>query len=492
VTRKPRLLAAAALGALATLLPAVVQAHPLGNFTINHYAAIRVSERAVEVDLVIDMAEIPSLDAIRVLDTGGDGLADPEEIEVARRPACAQLADQLALTVGSRVVSLQLTAAGMHAAPGAGGLLTLRTVCELTAPLATPIQAQTRLTFTDASYAERIGWREIVVVGDGVTVPAADAQADVSRRLTSYPSDLLRQPLNERSIDVTLRPGGTPTGQWIAPDAWPLDASSGGAPGGSASVPGGVAGELASIVDFRHLSPPLALLGLLIAAVVGAGHAVSPGHGKTVMAAYLVGSRGGTRHALLLGGAVTVSHTLGVLLLAAVVVLAGELLPPERLYPILTALSGATVVLIGVALLIGCVRRARPDRADHDGPTLHRHGGRVHSHEPEAPVAWRGLAALGIAGGLVPSTSALILLLGAIGAGQPAYGLALSVAFGIGMATVLTGIGLAMVHGRALVGRLGLGGRRVRLATAALPWVTATVVLVGGLLLTGQTLAATL
>jgi nickel/cobalt transporter (NicO) family protein len=491
--RKPRLLAAAALAALATLLPAVVQAHPLGNFTINHYAAIRVSEEAVAVDLVIDMAEIPSLDAIRALDTSGNGLAEPAEIEAARRLACERLTGQLALTVGGRVASLQLTAAGMHAAPGAGGLLTLRTVCELTAPLATPIQAQTSLTFADASYAERIGWREIVVIGDGVTVAVAAAQADVSRRLTSYPSDLLRQPLNERSIDVALRPGGTPAGQWIAPDAWPLDASSGGAPEGSASVPGGVAGELASIVDFRHLSPPLALLGLLIAGVVGAGHAVSPGHGKTVMAAYLVGSRGGTRHALLLGGAVTVSHTLGVLLLAAVVVLAGELLPPERLYPVLTVLSGATVVLIGVALLIGCVRRARAHRADHHGPpTQHRHGGRVHSHEPDAPVAWRGLAALGIAGGLVPSTSALILLLGAVGAGQPAYGLALSVAFGIGMATVLTGIGLAMVHGRALVGRLGLGGRRVRWATAALPWVTAMVVVVGGLLLTGQTLAASL
>jgi nickel/cobalt exporter len=493
MTRKPRLLAAAAFGALATLLPAVVQAHPLGNFTINHYAAIRVSEQAVDLDLVIDMAEIPSLDAIGALDANGNGLAEPKEIEVARRPACEQLARQVLLTVGGRTASLQLTAAGMHAAPGAGGLLTLRTVCELSAALAAPVQARASLTFTDSSYAERIGWREIVVIGDGVTVANAGADQDVSRRLTSYPTDLLRQPLNERSIDVPLRPGGPRTAPWSTEDAWPLDVASRRAPGGDVSVPGGVAGELASIVDFRHLSPSLALLGLLIAAVVGAGHAVSPGHGKTVMAAYLVGSRGGPRHALLLGGAVTVSHTLGVLLLAAVVLLAGRVLPPERLYPVLTVLSGATVVVIGAALLIGCIRRARATATHpHEHASVHRHGWRVHSHDPRPPTAWRGLAALGIAGGLVPSTSALILLLGAVGAGQPAYGLALSVAFGVGMATVLTGIGLAMVHGRALVGRLGLGGPRTRIAAAAMPWVTATVVLVGGLLLTGQTLAASL
>ena len=493
MSRKYRLLAGAAFGALVTLLPAAAIAHPLGNFTINHYAAIRVSPDAVDVDLVIDMAEIPSLDAIRALDTNGNGLVDPGELELGRRAACDQLARQVALKVGGSAPSFQLRAAGMRTAPGAGGLLTMRTVCELAAPLASPIDAPTDLTFTDASYPERIGWREIVLVGDGVTVKSASTYSDLSRRLTSYPTDLLRQPLNVRSVEAGLRPGGAPLPEWRVPDAWPLDATTGTAPQAAAPAPGGVAGELASIVDVRHLSLPLAILGLLIAALVGAGHALSPGHGKTVMAAYLVGSRGGTRHALLLGGAVTTSHTLGVLILAAVVLLAGTVLPAERLYPILTVLSGATVVVIGAVLLIGCFRRARrQSTADHEHSGEHVHSGRVHRHEPQAPLAWRGLAALGIAGGLVPSTSALILLLGAIGAGQPIYGLALSVAFGIGMATVLTGIGLAMVHGRALIGRLGLGGRRTRLAAAAVPWVTAVVVLVGGLLLTGQTLAVSL
>jgi ABC-type nickel/cobalt efflux system permease component RcnA len=391
----------------------------------------------------------------------------------------------------------------MHTAPGAGGLPTLRTVCELRAPIAEPIASASEFAFEDGSYPERIGWREVVVQGDGVAISPADAERGISNRLTSYPADLLSQPPNERAVAVSIAPGGSALPQWSPPDAWPLDGSMATSDSVTA-VPGGVGGELVSLIDFAELSLPLALVGLIVAAVAGAGHALSPGHGKTVMAAYLIGSRGGTRQAIVLGGAVTVSHTLGVLLLAAVVLLAGSILPPERLYPILTVVSGATVVVIGALLLAGCVRRsltsaAHGAHAHHtdDPEGMHRHGWRVHSHRrdpaPDTLPGWRGLAALGVAGGLVPSTSALILLLGAIGAGQALYGVALALAFGIGMAGVLTGIGVALVHGRAWIEGAGPARRpAVQRAAAALPWLTAVVVIVGGLVLTGQTLATTL
>ncbi|MGH2457217.1 MAG: hypothetical protein ACRDHD_13285, partial [Candidatus Limnocylindria bacterium] len=322
------------------------------------------------------------------------------------------------------------------------------------------------------------------------------AGQDVSARLTRYPADLLSQPLDEAALTVTLRTGGPRLARWTAPDAWPLEGGGPAGPWPATLIPGGAAGELAGFTGFTDLSLPVALLGLLVAAAAGAGHALSPGHGKTVMAAYLVASRGGSRDAVLLGAAVTASHTLGVLLLATVVLAAGSALPADRLYPVLTLISGGAVVLIGAALLAGCIRRAlragRHGRQhDHGHPHAHPHPyGRACQDSPLP--GWRGLAALGVAGGLVPSTAALVLLLAAVGAGQPAYGLALAIAFGVGMAAALTGIGLALVHGRALVIRLGGSLPGSRLAATAMPWLTAMVVLAGGVVLAGQALSSSL
>jgi ABC-type nickel/cobalt efflux system permease component RcnA len=269
------------------------------------------------------------------------------------------------------------------------------------------------------------------------------------------------------------------------------------------TVPGGVAAELPFVPDFGNLSVGTGIIGLLLAAVAGAGHALSPGHGKTVMAAYLVGTRGQARHAVLLGAAVTVSHTLGVLALGGVVLFASDVLPAERLYPVLGLLSGAAVTVIGAWLLVGCLRRLHANASharahEHGHPHGHEHAhGHEHPHEHASSMPGiRGLLAIGVAGGLVPSTAALVLLLAAVAAGQAAYGLALALAFGAGMAGVLTGIGLAIVHGRQRLGHRLAGwgkGTRVpaRLAGAA-PWAIAVVVLVGGVVLTGQALAQTL
>jgi len=383
-------------------------------------------------------------------------------------------------------------AAGLQLQPGAADLQTLRLVCELTADTGVIADGST-IAFTDASYPDRLGWREIVVRGDGMRIEGQDTATDVTERLTSYPTDLLAQPLDERTLSVVVSAGGPAVVRLPIDDAAPLDGS-GPAPGARGAVPDGA--ELPFGIGFDDLSPAVVLIGLVLAAIAGAGHALTPGHGKTVMAAYLVGTRGRPRDALLLGGAVTISHTAGVLVLALVVLLAGELLPPERLYPVLSAISGMTVVVIGLTLLVRCVRGAlgaRVARDDHE--RLHRHGvahehAHDHGHDHAAPSAagWRGLAAIGIAGGMIPSTAALVLLLGAVAAGAPLYGLALAVAFGLGMAVVLGGIGLILVRSRDGIARLGSRAPAIASLRWAVPWAAALIVTAGGIVLTTRAL----
>jgi ABC-type nickel/cobalt efflux system permease component RcnA len=526
-TRRGLLLAVTLLA----LAPAVALAHPLGNFTINHFAGIRVGTDRVALDVVIDRAEIPTFQERQILDTDGDGVLSTAETEAARQAACGTLARDLRLMVGGVPIALAAQATGLSFPAGAGGLPTMRLVCEYAGALASPLPAGTTIGFEDRSFGERIGWREIVIAGDGVALDpgVGSSLAGVSSRLTTYPASLLAQPLDERSISVAASPGGPMLPAWTAPDAEPLSGSrpvGGSTPSLIAAVPGGVGTELAAIIDARDLSPAVILGSLLVAIALGAIHAISPGHGKTIMAAYLVGTRGTARHAVGLGLTVTVSHTLGVMALAAVTLLAANLLPPERLYPILGVASGGLVIAIGGSLLLSRLRAVRAGRraatahalahadgreheheheqadaaaSGHDvgepaSPNgVHSHGSRAHSHLPRSgtSLSWRSLFTLGLAGGLVPSASALILLLGSIAAGRVAYGIVLVLGFGLGMAVVLGGVGLALVRASHLVERLprartlGRLGGAVQLGTAGL-------VMVLGVVLTGQALTQVL
>jgi ABC-type nickel/cobalt efflux system permease component RcnA len=267
-----------------------------------------------------------------------------------------------------------------------------------------------------------------------------------------------------------------------------------------AAVPGGLEADLPSIFRTSDLTPLVLLVSLLTAAALGAGHALTPGHGKTLMAAYLIGTRGTARHAVGLGLSVSLSHTAGILVLAAVVLGAADVLPPDlvvRAAPVVAALS---IVAIGGWMLLGEWRRRRAAGAaarahehahvhghehEHDDALEHAHGGIRHTHAPAhgTTVTWRSLFALGLAGGLIPSTSALLILLGAIAAGRPAFGLVLVVAFGLGMAAVMGGIGVALVLARERLERLPTG-RRLAGITTAVPLVAAVLVLGFGVWLT--------
>jgi nickel/cobalt transporter (NicO) family protein len=248
-----------------------------------------------------------------------------------------------------------------------------------------------------------------------------------------------------------------------------------------------------ALVDERSRAPGFAVAAILLAVVLGGAHALAPGHGKTVMAAYLVGLRGTMRQALTIGVTVTITHTAGVLLLG-VVLSTTRAVASERVYPWLGLASGLLLAAVGVGLFA----RARAGHShahgpgsghhDHDHPHDHPHGHR-HDHQPAGPpLGRRGLVALGLAGGLVPSPSAVVVLLGGIALGRAWFGVALVLAYGIGMAATLTGVGLLLAHLRTRMDRrlnLPAGSLPARLGRL-LPAATASVIVVAGLALAVQ------
>lgn len=199
-------------------------------------------------------------------------------------------------------------------------------------------------------------------------------------------------------------------------------------------------GNLTQNLARAHLSPLFMLSGIGIALLAGAGHALSPGHGKTMVAAYLVGSRGTPRHAILLGVVTTLTHTISAFALGILASLLSKYVLPEHLYPLLSLLSGLMVCGVGFWLLD---RFLNPTPDYHHA---HNHSANYSHHLSHSESTLRSLLVLGIAGGLIPCPSALVLLLSAIALHQTAYGLLLVCAFSFGLAVVLVSIGLVIIY----------------------------------------------
>jgi ABC-type nickel/cobalt efflux system permease component RcnA len=226
----------------------------------------------------------------------------------------------------------------------------------------------------------------------------------------------------------------------------------------------------AALVARRHLSPLVVLASLAVALFWGAAHALSPGHGKTIVTAYLVGRRGTPGHAALLGLIVTVTHTVGVFALGLVTLALSEIVVPDRLYPWLNLVSGLLVVSIGASVLSARLRRHRAMSHGHDH----------HDHDHHHRTGLRSLVAVGVSGGLLPCPSALVVLLAAISLHRIAFGLLLIVAFSAGLALTVTAVGLVAVLARGTFARVGFDGRLVGL----LPAASALVILVAGVAMT--------
>jgi ABC-type nickel/cobalt efflux system permease component RcnA len=481
---KPRLL-------LPVFAAAVLWAHPMGNFSVSHYSRIELTADGARIRYVLDLAEIPTFQLFQQWKV--DASAPPAELEKRAAEQAREWAANLTIESGGRSVRPQFESAAAVMDKGAGGMPILRVTAELRAA----VQPGT-LRYRDGNYPDRAGWKEIVVVAGGGSVieKASPSLPDRSRELTAYPQDPLLAPPQDVEASIVWR--GTPltapapTAVTAAPESTPPIASQPGQEAPGMVVRGDY---LSRLLHQGEVGWGMMLVGMVVAFGLGAIHALSPGHGKTIVAAYLVGSRGTPKHAIFLGGMVTFTHTISVFFLGLTTLFLSRYVLPEKIYPVLGAISGISIVWIGGTLFFRRLRNARHGHShhhhhhhDHHGDALvHDHGdGHVHSHVPEGDITMGSLIALGASGGLVPCPSALVLLLSSVALGRVALGLTLLVAFSAGLAIVLMSIGLVVLYAKHLLPD--------RQATAANPWfrylpvASAGVITCAGILMTGVAL----
>ncbi len=499
--------------ALALGRPDSANAHPLGNFTINHYTRIDASETGIELYRVLDMAEIPTVQERQRIDANDDGEVDASESASYAESKSAELAAGLTLRVNGDEVPLIESRHELTFPDGEGGLLLLRLTVTYAADLRDDWRdASPRVEFGDANYADRLGWREVIVRGgSGVELFENSAPAvDISAELTAYPEDSLSSPLDVRAATFGVRSG---VGAPLAPTHPKQNDAVRGNPDGTLS-------RFSGLIARDELSAGVIAVALLGAVAFGALHALSPGHGKTVVAAYLIGWRGTAKHALMLGLVVTATHTSTVYLVGFVALYLSQFIVPEDLYPWLGITSGGLILAMGLGLFTSRLRasgllrqastllgartlprqrpryamageagamamtmpgvrgqqahgyaHARGENHDHDivqeqhqhehNDEPHSHGfGPAHSHripgQDGEPVTLRSLIGLGVFGGMIPCPSAIVVMLSAIALHRVAFGLVLIVAFSLGLAAVLVAIGFALVYARTIGDRAPL------------------------------------
>jgi nickel/cobalt transporter (NicO) family protein len=598
---------AAVAAGLSLIGGGAANAHPLGNFSVNHLNALTFETTGISNAAIIDIAEIPSTQAFPDVDSDGNGLASSAELSGYSVAQCTALAAAQSVRVDGSVVPFIVTSSSFTYAAGSAGISTSRLECGLVA--ATELSSRSRVEFVDAFEEDRVGWHEITAVGNGIAlVDSPVASVSVTDGLRTYPVDLLSSPMDVRQVSLDIQPDASVRAASSVGSATPAASADGSTAsvGGSADAAidrvGAYSSRFGSInrafdrlIGERDLTLGVGLLAVALALVLGASHALLPGHGKTVMAAYIAGRQGSARDAVMVGATVTATHTGGVLLLGMALTVSSSL-AGEVVLGWLGVSSGVLVAGLGVALLIGLLRRraaGQPaqlhghshsgrfghrhdhgnhhaghghdhdhddhhaghghnhdhddhdaghghdhDHGDHDAGHGHDHdhddhhshhrelvgvggGGEraevgasnrslehavqseslvrhhhtheehdhVHEPEPARPYSRRGLVAMGIAGGLVPSPSALIILLSAIALGRTAFGALLVVAYGLGMAATLTlaGIALVVIRNR-YQDRLEAGTGRVnsisRRWLAVAPYATATLVVIVGIGLT--------
>jgi nickel/cobalt transporter (NicO) family protein len=449
-------LGGAAVLSVAAAVPAF--AHPLGNFTVNHYSRIQLAGNQVEVLYVLDLAEIPAFqEKQRINDDAG--YLDRQ---------IAALARGLSFQVDGKPVALAVAHHTVQFLPGQGGLQVMRLEINLTSSSFSSGSHQA--TYRDGNYASRLGWKEIVVQPSGAQLQDASVPGrSVSQELRQYPLDRLTSPLNVTQASFRFVPGSAvetkPAMVW------------GTATGGLHLVQD----RFAALIAPKNLSLPLLGFSMLLAILLGGLHALSPGHGKAVMAGYLVGTQGSKRHALILGVTITITHTAGVFALGLVTLYAASLVTPERLYPWLTLMSGVMILVIGATLTF-----TRMHTAFHG--VGHEHG-RKHGSR-KTGLTRRNVVILGITGGLIPCPTALVVLLSALALHRVAFGMLLILAYSVGLAIVLSGIGIALASGTALVSRVRptFSLRGIGRVASLIPVASAAVVVVAGVALTVQAL----
>jgi nickel/cobalt transporter (NicO) family protein len=518
LSTKPRgrfaFLAAAAVAILAHAPPshADTVASLLGNFTINQFCGLRVARDSIEVHYVVVYGQLPALRELHNADANGDGVTSQAERDAYVGTLAPAFGEALDLSLDGVRVPLRATR-WTSSLPAEQGGFSLRVDVDFVARPPALASGAHSLLFSNRNYPDRLGWHEIVVDPTaGVALFDTDAYdtsatGALTEALQALPD---AGPLDERAVHLRLDAAGAPPGAVALgprPGAGlPAIKLPAARPAGGLASTDWITRKTRALVDAisaPSLDPRVALWALLGALLLGAVHALSPGHGKTVVGAYLIGSRGTPRHAAFLGITVTLTHTVGVFLLGFATLYASRFIVPARLFPILSLISALLVLAMGLILLIQRGRAASrqlsggsdrksliflPLDAAHAG-VLHSHGGGpMHSHLPPGAagerVTWKSLATLGVSGGLVPCPSAMVLLLAAVALNKTAYGMLLVLVFSLGLALTLTVVGLAFLYARNRFSRRTATARWAKLlplASAAIITLVGTALCVAAL-----------
>jgi ABC-type nickel/cobalt efflux system permease component RcnA len=421
--------------------PAVAAAHPLDEYLQAMYVMLAADGVTLELDLTPGVLVAPQV--VALIDTDGDGAISEGE---GQAYAHAMLGDVL-LEVDQQRDALTVTK--MELPP----MLTLRAG-------AGTIRLEAAATAESGGSPIPLGpgSHQVFVRNTHEPVKSAYQATAVLERAGEIEVAQQRRDELQHSLQVDYS-----VTSLARPDPVPVDGS------GAWSL-GRPIEQLRWLVDTLYQptrSPALLLIALVLSALLGGLHALTPGHGKTLLASYLVGSRGTVPHAIFLGGAVTFTHTASVMATGLIVLWAGHLIVTNLLVPTLELGSGLLVVLLGVRLVRARWRSLRhglehghPHEPAHPAP---EHADQTHPYpHPTEAVRWRDLVTMGVSGGMTPCPEAIGILLVAIGLNRVALGMGLIVAFSLGLAAVLSLIGLLLVRSRGLVDHLGALGQHTQ------------------------------
>ncbi len=321
---------------------AVCVAHPLGNFSVNQYSRLEVGTKQIKIRYVLDLAEIPTFQEQMTIDQNKDGRMTEDELEAYVKALTPQVSSNLILILNDKRLQLSANKSNAKVEAGVSDLPTLKIFWDFIAELPSELENINKVIFENKNFSERIGWNEIVVNRENrVQVFNSTAYGSgITDELKAYPQETLDAPLQEKRAEFFFTTGALPE------NAKPLQNRDG-------HVTEYIEiqkDKLAELIAVPEVTPTIMLFGLLIAFGLGALHALSPGHGKAIVGAYLVGSRGTFKHALFLGAVVTITHTIGVFALGVITLFASEFVLPEKIMPFLQFVSGLIVFFIGASL----------------------------------------------------------------------------------------------------------------------------------------------
>jgi ABC-type nickel/cobalt efflux system permease component RcnA len=555
-----QLVAPALLGLLAA---GFLLAHPMGNFSISHYARFEPSSSGIQLTYALDLAEVPTFELLR--DWKMERTSPAADLQRRALEQAREWVANLQISINGQPVAAAVRSADLVIADGAGGLPVLRVTARAELPPTAGL-----VEYEDRNFPDRAGWKEIVIATGRAAVSRPSHPAtDLSKALSAYPEDPSLAPPQDlrarfdwtplaapapNAPPATVSPATAPAASPVAVEpvpqpAPPVQSQPQQSPAAPVTAPGVVqkGDTLSELLRKGDLSFGMMLTALAVAFAFGAMHALSPGHGKTIVAAYLVGSRGTFKHAMLLGGMVTLTHTASVFLLGLGTLFLSRYVVPDKIIPVLSVVSGLMIVVVGAsmfhrrlqalagghdhthshshssgfgghshelepahALAAGSAATVphptyvhshgggpshthgpgedpghRHDHEDHH-PDHHHHGPGGHTHYVEGEVTMGSLMGLAVSGGLVPCPSALVLLLSAIAIGRVTLGLALLTSFSLGLSLVLIAIGGVVLYAKNLLPDRPAVHNHTLVKT--MPVISAGVITVVGLLMTAVAL----